>query len=387
MARIASFELLEVDLPFRKVFKHSAAQRSHSYSLFLRCTTDSGTVGYGECLPREYVSGESRDGALAMLRDEILPRLVSRSFRSLEEVEAFLRRCDGKTPGWVADSQPQTAAWSALDLALLDTFGREFGQAVLGSKERGFPRGLRYSGVLSAEQGFELVKSCAKMRLFGLRNVKMKVERDTPDEVLRMATWILGNGAVRADVNMAWSLDEALKEMRRIAKHGIRSFEQPIEAADLGGLSKLVAETELDVIADESLTDGESMQRLVAQKACTGVNVRISKCGGIIAARRRCEEALACGLKVQIGCQVGESSLLSAAHLALTAAVREVVFLEGCFGRRLLREDPASPVLQFGYGGRPPTRPDGPGLGVEIDREVLQRFAASNATLIQYGKS
>ena len=119
-------------------------------------------------------------------------------------------------------------------------------------------------------------------------------------------------------------------------------------------------------MADESLTDARSMRRLLERKACTAVNVRISKCGGIIAARNRCEEALASGLKVQIGCQVGESSLLSAAQLALTVAVQDVTFIEGCFGCHLLREDPASPVLQFGYAGRPPKRPQGSGLGVAL---------------------
>ena len=381
MARIASFELLAVDLPFRKPFKHSAAERSSSSSLFLRCATDSGTEGYGECLPREYVSGESRDGALAMLRDEILPHLVGWSFGSLKEVETFLRECDGKTPGWVEAARPQTAAWSAVDLGLLDTFGREFGRTVLASRETAFPPGLRYSGVLSADRGFKLIKSCAKMRLFGLRSIKMKVERDTPDEAFRTASRILGMGVLRVDANMAWSADEAGEAMRKIAKHGIRSFEQPIDAADLDGLSRLVEETGFDVMADESLTDGESMRRLLERKACTAINARISKCGGMIAARTRCEEALAAGLKVQIGCQVGESSLLSSAHLALTAAVGEVAFAEGCFGHYLLREDPASPVLQFGYGGRPPRRPGGPGLGVVIDRSLLGRFASATATI------
>ena len=381
MARIASFEVLAVDLPFRKPFKHSAAERSSSYSLFLRCTTDSGCVGYGECLPREYVTGESRDGALAMLRDGILPHLIGRGFGSLEEVEAFLRQCDGKTPGWIVPAVPQTAAWSAVDLALLDAFGREFGQAVLSSEQGSFPAGLRYSGVLSADRGFKLIRSCIKMRLLGLRSIKMKVERDTPEETLRTAARILGPGTLRVDANMAWSVDQAVDAMKRMARHGIRSFEQPIDAADIEGLSRLVAETGLDVMADESLTDAESMRRLVDRKACTAVNVRISKCGGIIAARARCEEALASGLKVQIGCQVGESSLLSAAQMALTSAVRDVAYLEGCFGHHLLGEDPASPVLQFGYGGRPPRRPEGPGFGVTVDEALLRRFATGSAGL------
>jgi L-alanine-DL-glutamate epimerase-like enolase superfamily enzyme len=88
---------------------------------------------------------------------------------------------------------------------------------------------------------------------------------------------------------------------------------------------------------------------------------------------------------LQVGCQVGESSLLSAAHLALLAALAPlrpgVRYAEGCFGRHLLREDPASPLVQFGYGGRPPRRPAGPGLGVRVDQAMLERWAVDQAVV------
>ena len=67
MVHIDQFELFAVDLPFRKPFKHAAAERNSSYSLFLKCITDKGIVGFGESLPREYVTGETREGAFALL--------------------------------------------------------------------------------------------------------------------------------------------------------------------------------------------------------------------------------------------------------------------------------------------------------------------------------
>jgi hypothetical protein len=56
--------------------------------------------------------------------------------------------------------------------------------------------------------------------------------------------------------------------------------------------------------------------------------------------------------------------------------VARVRYAEGCFGRHLLREDPGAPMLQFGFGGRPPCRPAGPGLGIAIDERLLARHAA-----------
>ena len=166
--------------------------------------------------------------------------------------------------------------------------------------------------------------------------------------------------------------------MNQLAALGIHMFEQPIAAADLEGLARVVRETGLGVMADESLNDRASLDRLIAQQACTAVNVRISKCGGLVAAYNRCRQALAAGLTLQVGCQVGESSVLSAAQLLLLTAVRDVTYAEGCFGQRLLNQDPASPLLQFGYGGRPPALPTGPGLGVIIDEFLLRQ--ATSAT-------
>jgi muconate cycloisomerase len=131
-------------------------------------------------------------------------------------------------------------------------------------------------------------------------------------------------------------------------------------------------------MADESLNDADSLRRLIQERACRAVNVRISKCGGIIASVRRCREARQAGLTVQVGCQVGESSLLSAAQLALLAQVPDVTYVEGCFGRLLLREDVARPILQFGYGGRPPRPATGLGLGVVVDEVALRRWACAH---------
>ena len=180
-------------------------------------------------------------------------------------------------------------------------------------------------------------------------------------------------------------VEQALSVIGQLRSVGIRSFEQPIAAGDLAGLARLVAESSAGIVADEGLTDRESLRALITHQACTGANVRISKCGGLVGAYARCREALDAGLMLQVGCQVGESSLLSAAHLTLLSALAPLTpgvrFAEGCFGRHLLREDPVAPLVQFRYGGRPPPRPPGPGLGVHVDLAALQRYTLDQASV------
>ncbi|MEZ5312618.1 MAG: enolase C-terminal domain-like protein [Thermoanaerobaculia bacterium] len=383
MTEISGFELFATDLPFRVAFKHSAAARTGSESLFLRCRLADGTEGWGESLPREYVTGESRDAAFERLAGTILPALVGRSFADLSAVEAFLAGCDGRAPRELVDpATPQTAAWCAVDLALLDSFGRAEGARPLAGESQHLPAGLRYSGVLSAETGWKKSLLLLLHRLLGFRAIKLKVGPETgAREIRRIRRW-LGRGIeLRADANMGWSFEQARTRMPEMARAGVVSFEEPIAADDLDGMSRLVAETGLELMADESFSTRESLDELVARRAATAVNARISKCGGLVATLARCREARAAGLVVQVGCQVGESSLLSAAHLRLTAAVGEVRFAEGCFGTLLLDEDPGRPEVRFHRGGRAPGSPGGPGLGVAIDRDCVARHSSRSLAI------
>jgi len=383
MTAIRGFELLALDLPFRKPFKHAAADRVSSESLFLTCHLEGGATGYGESLPRRYVTGETRDGAFELLREQVLPRLLGRSFGSLPEVIAFLQQCNGKAPeGWVAPANRQTAAWAAVDLALLDAFGKQFSTPVRLSSDSEWPESLSYSVVTSSDRGWSAVRRYAKIRIFGIPQVKLKVDADRPLDAIRSARRILGRGCeLRIDANMAWSSGAARQVLRPAAELGVVSCEQPVPAGDLEGLAALTRAGIMDIMVDESLHDGESMRALITARACTAVNVRVSKCGGLVASLARCREALAQGWTVQIGCQVGESSLLSAAQMILILAVQKVRFAEGCFGRLLLREDPAVPLLQFGYGGRPPATPTGAGLGIAVEEDVLKRHASRSAII------
>jgi muconate cycloisomerase len=383
MTRIRAFELFAVELPFRKPFEHAAAFRAASDSIFLKCITESGTVGFGESLPRDYVTGETREQAFLLLKEKVLPHLVGMAFQSVEDVRSFLQRCDGKAPPeWVPPHTPQTAAWASVDLCLLDAVGRRFNEPIrFGDQSRVDPA-FRYSAVLSAGRGLPFLTSLLRIRLFGFRHAKLKVAGEGALPSVRLARLVLGRRVdIRVDANMAWDVPQAVSIMRSLARYGIHLFEQPLRADDIEGFARLVKDTSLGVMVDEGVTDRDSLETLIARRACTAVNIRIAKCGGLMASFNRCLRAREEGLTLQVGCQVGESSLLSAAQVILLAGLQGVKYGEGCFGRYLLREDPVGPLMQFRYGGRPPALPKGPGLGVQVDEKVLSRFLVKRETI------
>ena len=393
MPRIAAIDLYELDLPLRHPFRHAAAARALSESVFVRFVTDAGHTGYGETLPRPYVTGESRAATFDLLAEQVLPRVLGMEFASFEEVHEFLVRCDGKAPAaWVNPWIAQTAAWCAVDLALLDSFGRAFGRELHGglggeaehpgTESGAWPTGLRYGLVLSDDPGRRSLATLIKARLYGLRDVKVKVDGNALAGV-RRARRVLGRRArLRVDSNMAWTEAEAARAMPPLAHAGVESFEQPLAAHDIDEMARLTAETGLAIIADESFHDAASLERLIAERACTGVNVRIAKCGGLVASLARCRRALQAGLTLHIGCQVGETSQLSAAQMVLVHTLGQgVSALEGCFGERLLETDPVRPLLQFGRRGHPPDVPRGAGFGTDVDIATIERYAGRRVSL------
>src|SRR5829696_6158169 len=240
MPRVTELRLFAVDLPFKVAFRHAAAARTSSESLFLRARLDNGAEGWGESLPRAYVSGERREQAFALLRDAILPALAGQSFRSLPEAVSFLEKCDGKAPPeWVRPEVPQTAAWCSVDLALLDAFGKASGEPAQPAEGGQAPpatslRGYRYSGVVSAGRGWPYAVSLLKVRAFRFPQVKLKLERDGAVRAARTARRLLGRRVdLRVDANMAWDVEQALQLIGQLRAVGIGSFEQPIASGDL----------------------------------------------------------------------------------------------------------------------------------------------------------
>ena len=196
---------------------------------------------------------------------------------------------------------------------------------------------LEYSAVipmLSPEkmsQWFQLVKG------IGMRFIKLKVGTDSDLETLRLARDELGSEVdIRVDANSAWTPSEAIVRLKEMQPYRISAVEQPVAKADFAGLKEVGEAVKIPVIADESLCNEDDARRLIDLKACQIFNIRLSKCGGPGTATRIRQMAEKAGVLCQLGCQVGETSILAAAgrHFALT--VPNLSYVEGSYAPYLL---------------------------------------------------
>jgi muconate cycloisomerase len=105
-------------------------------------------------------------------------------------------------------------------------------------------------------------------------------------------------------------------------------------------------------------------------------NIRISKCGGLLAAREVADVAAKAGLTCQMGAHPGESAILSAAGRHFATRVPNLRYLEGSAGTILLKQDIADRSVAPGRGGRAPAL-DGPGLGIRVEEDKLASFVVA----------
>ncbi len=128
---------------------------------------------------------------------------------------------------------------------------------------------------------------------------------------------------------------------------------------------------------DESLCGYPDALRAVIRGLADILNVRLSKCGGIIPSLKIMALAHRSGLAVQLGCHPGETGLLSAAGRQVACQVGGIRYLEGSYDRHVLADNLIAEDITFRYGGR--ARPlVGPGLGVTVVPEALRRMTVAH---------
>jgi L-alanine-DL-glutamate epimerase-like enolase superfamily enzyme len=135
------------------------------------------------------------------------------------------------------------------------------------------------------------------------------------------------------------------------------------------------------IMLDESLCSQVDAERALEQGTCDLYNLRLSKCGGFIPTLRLAQFAVKHGLGYQLGCQVGETALLSAAGRQFATSVANLRYVEGSYDRHLVRETLAKEDITFRWGGWAPAL-DGAGLGVHVDNESLERTVVRRESLL-----
>lgn len=281
---------------------------------------------------------------------------------SMEAQEAYTALEEISVSGedaWTLDSilEPVTnlAARSALDLALHDVLARRLDIAV--HSLLGLPAARPETSVsIGVAEKDRVLQEARQWIDDGYNFIKMKMSTDTDPSLPVMLRKAIGPGArIRVDGNQAWDLNLFRDVAKQLKKADVEFCEQPFPV----GQSELCAEAAeegIPIFLDEEITGPADVARVWRHGGVNGVNVKLSKCGGLRRSHETIRLARSLGLRVMIGCYFTTSlDIAAAVHLCSLA---DAVDLDAPL---FLKDDPMT-GLRYEKGG---PRVEGPGIGVE----------------------
>lgn len=259
--RIAELSTSIVNLPYDRREVSFQVARDGVTSVLVSVESEDGAVGWGEaCTGADVHSVEAAIRAMS-------PLVVGRDPWEREQMRADLLHHG------LWQFRPMTAnfAWAGIDMALWDLLGRVAGlplHQLLGGHRR---RSVNYFWYLSRGSDGDLQQQCAAGLAAGFSVFYLKVGLD-PDDDARMVATVrdaLGAGPrLRLDANGAWSVPEALRQLRVFEPYDIDFVEQPVKEFPLALMAEVRERSRIPIAANEGLwTEADVLQRLLDRSA------------------------------------------------------------------------------------------------------------------------
>jgi L-alanine-DL-glutamate epimerase-like enolase superfamily enzyme len=358
--KIKSIEPIAVSLPMKKPVQMSGETVARADNVFVRIEADNGVTGWGEGASAPTMTGETIAGMTAAI-EYLTPKLVGRAADDLAGASAAM---DARMYG-------NSGAKAAIEIALHDLLGRAIGRPVhvlFGAKARSR---IPVLAVIGSEDAASDLGEAQRSFNAGYRAFKIKVGLGSPEadaartRAICQALKREGETClVSADANQGFTVDGALRFVGAIGDCGLDFFEQPVDAHDLAGMARVAAATPVPIGSDEGIHAPDDIVRHHERKAASGVSLKAIKLGGLrglVEASRLCARL---GMRVNISCKTGETSLASTAANHVAAVAPEIAWGLTVTSAGLAEDVAAVPLrIERGHVEVPQT----PGLGIEID--------------------
>lgn len=331
--------------------------------------TSDGVVGFGEALARRGAAGYAR------LIEEVLgPRLIGKDPADRRaHWKAMRAALSGRPGGQLVE------AIAGVDIALWDIAGKQAGLPVhklLGGIGR--TQVAAYASSINWLDDATVEAEVAAALKAGFREIKVKLGHPLKDAIARarFIRKLAGDDiALYVDANWAYDVDDALIVGRALADLGYGFFEEPIAPHDREGYRRLAQHLPIRLAAGESDYVASEALIMLQDRSLGLIQPDVTRSGGITETWRIAE--LAAAFNTAYAPHVGWSGAICvAASLQLAAAAESFRTFECMVYENPLRDAFTHPIVGEGrqlVDGKLAV-PQAPGLGIEIDRDALQRF-------------
>jgi L-rhamnonate dehydratase len=273
------------------------------------------------------------------------------------------------------------AAMAAVDLALWDIKGKHYGEPIhrlLGGKQHDTIKA--YASILFGRDGAETADIGRRWTAAGYQAVKfgwepMGQSEAVDIELVRGAREGVGDATLLIDAGCVWDTRTALRRAHAFAEFGIEWLEEPLREDNIDGYVWLRDRSPVPIASGEGECGREAFRPLIDRHALDVYQVDLSRNGFTDAAylRSRIEEigARPCN-------HFYTSPITAAASLHWLSTCRDAFLFEDCVEDSPIRNELCHERVGAENGFI--TVPDGPGLGVTLNEEVVSRFLVAESS-------
>ncbi|WP_089098468.1 mandelate racemase/muconate lactonizing enzyme family protein [Streptomyces hyaluromycini] len=362
--KITAIETVPYAIPYTKPLRFASGEVHTAEHVLVRVHTDEGLTGVADAPPRPFTYGETQASVTGVIEKIFAPQLTGTNALAREQVHALLHRTVGNP-----------AAKSAIDMALWDIAGQALGlnvSTLLG----GWSDRMRVAHMLGFDAPERMTAEAERMRdTYGITVFKVKVGRRPARldlDVCRALREVLGAEAeLYVDGNRGWTASESAAALRELDGLGITLAEELCPADDVLGRRRLVRQSPVPFVADESATTPAEVTRSLLDGAATAISIKTARTG-FTHSQRVLFQCEGLGAEVVMGNQIdGQlgtvcTVVFGAAHASSSRRAGELSnFLD-------MSGDLLTEPISITDGTL--AVPDGPGLGVAIDPEKLGRY-------------
>ena len=378
--KITRIEAIPIEVPLKPGLTTKTAGGEHIVSpyVIVRIHTDTHHVGSGEATLSPRWSGETSPGCVAAIEGLIAPHLIGEDPTALTHLRSKINNAIRYNPFTKA----------AVEMALWDLTGKALNQPVyqlLGGKLRDALPMKMVVGAFPVEQAVALAE---RFLQWGAIHLKVKVGLNPAEDIERVRAVRAAAGpdiTIGIDANQGWDLATARQCLARLEDCNLLFAEQPVPVNDPKDLVRLRQDTRVPLMADESIFTLADARRLTELGAADIFSLYPGKHGGIASTVHIAHLATAAGLT----CSMGSNLELGIA----TAAMLHVGAAEPGFDNERYPGDYLGPLYHeadmlkesLTLGPKTAHVPDGPGLGVELDEDQLERYRDTSGRATQLG--
>ncbi len=369
--KIETITLREIRLPLVEPFRISSGVTTTRRILLLEIIDADGASTWSECVAGDFpnYSPESIDTATLAIREWLAPRVLGRRFETPQKVSAAL--AEDLRGHEMAQAAIEMGAW-----ALAATKAGQSLSSLLGGTRKRIGTGISI-GIQSSPE--ELAVKAETALAAGYRKIKLKIKPGQDLPYLQAVRDRLGPDApLMADANNAYTLDD-VDHLVQLDDLDLVMVEQPLAWDDVARHAELQRRMRTPICLDESITNISRAEDMIRLRAGRIINIKPGRVAGFTASKAIHDLCEANDIPVWCGGML-ESGIGRAYNVALASLPNFTIPGDVSPSNRYWARDIVSPEWTMNANGWVDV-PDGPGLGVEVDREGVEALTVERETL------